>query len=88
MRAMRPKIEATLAVAFVLAGVALLALPTDWIERSANADPGDGGLFELLIGVVPLALGLLVGARLLWHRSGGRGRHVTIPIHTDRRDRR
>ena len=54
----------------VVIGLALLALPTEWIEGRSGTDPGDDGLFELMIGLVPLFIGagLLVAAAL--HRQG------------------
>ena len=53
-------------VLLVVIGLGLLALPTEWIEARSGSDPGDDGLFELLIGLVPLLLGagLLVTAAL------------------------
>lgn len=48
--------------ALVVIGVSLLALPRHWIEGRSGAEPGDDGVFELVIGVTPLVLGALLVA--------------------------
>ena len=54
------------AIVLVVIGAVLLALPTEWVEGSSGRDLGDDGVFELLLGLVPLLLGmgLLVTAAL------------------------
>ena len=65
----RRRIEAILAVVLIAAGVALLALPKQWIEgKGGGGDGGDGG-FELIIALVPLVLGVVLSARLIVARG-------------------
>jgi uncharacterized membrane protein HdeD (DUF308 family) len=58
-----PTWRVALGVVLVAAGLALLALPRQWIEGSTGTEAHDDGLFELLIGLAPL----LAGAGLLIH---------------------
>lgn len=58
-------------VVLVVVGLALLALPKEWIESNSGADPGDEGLFELIIGLVPLVLGAGLLALAALRRWGG-----------------
>lgn len=54
----------------VAIGLGLLALPTEWIEGRSGSAPGDDGLFELLLGLVPLVLGVALLASLTMRRHG------------------
>jgi xanthine/uracil permease len=67
-------------VLLVVIGLSLLALPTEWIEGRSGSDPGDDGLFELLLGLVPVFLGagLLVAAAL--RRQGEARRWLTRKV--------
>jgi hypothetical protein len=82
MTSVRTKIEAVVAATLVLVGLALLALPRDWIER------GDDGAFELALGLVPLVCGVALAVRLALRGSGGRSGHLTLPVRSDRTGRR
>ena len=63
-------------IVLVAVGLALLALPKEWIESESGSDPGDNGLFELLLGLVPLVLGvgLIVSVFLRRGDSAGASR--------------
>ncbi len=54
------------AVALVLLGLAVAALPKEWIEETFGFEPDQGnGLVELALAVVPIAAGVALGAVVL-----------------------
>jgi len=58
-----------LAVALVLLGVALAALPKEWIEETLGFEPDQGnGLVELAIALVPILAGVTLGTVVLVRR--------------------
>jgi hypothetical protein len=53
-----------LGIACVVLGIALAALPKEWIEESTGFDPDAGnGMIELMLAVVPIAIGV---ALVVW----------------------
>ena len=42
----------------VLIGLALLSLPSEWIEARFGIHGADDGLFEVVLGLAPLLLGV------------------------------
>ena len=82
MRSVVRSWRVVIGVALVAIGLALLALPTEWIEDRSGSDPGDDGLFELLIGLVPLLLGagFLVTAALRRHGEAASRRSLTRKV--------
>ncbi len=64
-------IKATVAALLVLVGVLFAVLPKDWIEETFGVEPDAGsGVLEVAFVLVPVALGLLLGASVfVSHRN-------------------
>ena len=56
---MNNKAMVILGIALIVLGVAFAALPKDWIEDTLGFEPdGGNGAVELLLAVVPIAVGV------------------------------
>jgi dipeptide/tripeptide permease len=82
MRSVVRSWQVVVGIVLVVIGVALLALPTHWIEGNSGTELGDDGLFELLLGLVPLVLGvgLLVLAAVRRHGQAASRQRVTRKV--------
>jgi hypothetical protein len=86
----RTALLAGLAALLVCLGLALALLPKDWIEGRFEVEPDGGdGSFELLLALIPICLGLALGAiaALRWRAVHRTSRHAGIAPATTR-DRR
>jgi uncharacterized membrane protein HdeD (DUF308 family) len=64
-----------LGIALVVLGIAIAALPKEWIEESTGFEPdASNGMVELMLAVVPIAIGVALVVWALLAR-----RHATSP---------
>lgn len=62
----RGGVRLLLAVVLVAAGILFALLPKQWIEQTLGMAPdGGSGLLELLFVAIPIAVGVVLAARVL-----------------------